>query len=231
MDATKPNIPDPDQIERELAAASAEHDDGKRYVRASVAARIIGVGPGLQTRWIRDGRIMPMRFRVPRGPRAPRGILTAWPLNQAIVCARRYWTNSNRKWTEEEDEFLLAALGELDHATIAAGLQRSACAIAQRATDLGYTQRNAQGLLTTGEVARLCGVSREAVNNWCLKMARPLRFSRVPSADRAKLISTDDLRGFFKANPASFERLSKQAQARIDRVTMTVHQRRKAVAA
>ena len=53
-----------------LTAAAVEHD-GDRMIRASVAARIIGIGPGMQTRWIRGGKIKPTRYRVPLSPKAP----------------------------------------------------------------------------------------------------------------------------------------------------------------
>jgi len=54
---------------------------------------------------------------------------------------------------------------------------------------------------------------------------------RVPTGDQAKVISPDQLRAFFRSNEATLHRLSKTAQKRVERYTMTAHQRRKAVAA
>lgn len=231
MDAKLPPIPNLENVEQQLRAAAVENDDGVMYIRASVAARIIGVGPGTQTQWIRNGKIRPHRYRVPQSRKAPRGILTAWPLDQAIACAHSYCTRRNKPWSSIEDDYLCDHLVEKSLDQIAASLGRTVHGISQRATELGVTQRDAQGLLTTGQVAALCGVSRECVQYWIFNKPLPLNYQRTPSADAAKLISETDLRAFFESNPDTFKRLSKTARGRVERYTMKPHERRKAVAA
>lgn len=230
MDALELNIPNVDEIERELTDAAHPAEDGTLYVRAFIAAKIIGITPSVQSAWIRDRRIKPLRLSVPPSQTASRGFITAWPLDQAIACARRYWTQGRRKWTMAEDDYLADKLGTWSAKRIARMLGRTEDGVRQRSTYLGITPRNAQGKLTTGEVARLCDVSRECVQYWIFKMATPLRYRRTATRDRAKVITADAIRIFFRDNPAVFDRLSKTARRRVENYAGTVHQRRKAVA-
>ena len=214
--------------ELKLRQASVEHD-GERFIRASVAARIIGIGPGMQTRWIKDGHVVPRRFQVPRGRKAPRGIVTAWPLNQTIERARAYRPQSERSWSEQEIDELAESIGTLRIEKIAQRLGRSVGAVRDKMMELGINQRNAQGFMTTGQIAKLCGVSREAVQQWCLRSSPPLKFRRSPAQDRVKLIDPEDLVAFLRQHPAILNKKSWTIQRRIERRLKPLHERRKAV--
>ncbi len=231
MDATRLNIPNLNKLKRQLTDASAEHDDGKRYVRASVAARIIGVTPGHQTMWIRACWITPLRFRVPNCRAANNGRVTCWPLDQAITAARRYWTG-NRKWRPADDDYLLEKIGRVPLDRLATVMGRSVEAITQRARYHGVNQYNAQGELTPPLVARLCGVSRSCVLRvWCKECDPPLRARRMADAKGTLMISANSLRQFFRDHPEIYARRAENAKRRINAFISAGGRTLKAVAA
>src|SRR5690606_32365443 len=117
-----------------------------RYIRANKAARIIGCGPGMQTGWIKYGRIHPVRHRIKPCQASPCGWVTAWPLGQAIACGLTYGKQS-RHWTEAEEDQLLELLGTVPIAQIAATLARTVEAVRIRARELGISETTAQGLM------------------------------------------------------------------------------------
>ncbi len=231
MDATTPPIPDLDQLERELTDASAEHDDGKRYVRASVACRIIGIGPSLGVHWRRRGFVRAIKFKIPSQRGSVRGEVVAWSLEDTIKQARAYWSGRCRHWTRQEDDHLLDQLGRVPIQRLGDQLGRTVKAIRARAGELGLNQLNAQGEYTTGEIARLCGVPLNRVVGWCDRKRSPLNHRRAPDGRRTRLIQEDALRRFLSNNPKISGKLTPIARERIARATMTAFERRKAVAA
>ena len=102
--------------------------------------------------------------------------------------------------------------GRLSYAAIGRRLDRSAGAVQRRAADLGLTHRFAEGLLTTGDAARLCGVSRVAVGYWC---DRGLPSKRTPTGDRARLIHPADLLVHVRDLP-TWERMSAAQRRRLE---------------
>ncbi|MEM7626546.1 MAG: hypothetical protein AAF333_13200 [Planctomycetota bacterium] len=197
------------EITRRLTEASAMHD-GVRYVRASVACKTLGLADSFRWSWERRGLIQPLRLRCPRSRAASRGVVVAWPLDQVIDA---YAAGRPRAYTAKEIEFIQEKTGVLPLDAIAERLGRSAASVRDKQGQLGLTRRNAQGLLTTGEAARLCGRTRAAVNDWCLRMG--LRYERLGSGQREKLIDPADLAVFLKARPRVFGRLTPKAQQRV----------------
>lgn len=218
--------PEKRRIVEQLEASAVEHE-GVGYIRASVAAKIIGISPGMQTRWITDGHIEPLRMRVPRGEHAPRGILTAWPLDQTIQRAIAYRPMIVQAWSGDQLDYLLDHAGLASLQDIAEHLGRSVCAVNDKMASLGINQRTAQGLMTTGQVAKLCGINIEAVQNWCLRRDPSLRFVRSPGRDRVKLIDPADLKTFFEQTPQLLENKPPAVQRRVRRFLKPASKRRK----
>jgi transposase len=218
--------PDKRRIVEQLEAAAVEHD-GASFIRASVAARIIGISPGVQTRWIADGHIEPVRLTVPRGGHAPRGILTAWPLAQTIQRAIAYRPLIVQAWSDDDLDYLLDHAGVDSVQDIAEHLGRSIYSVGDKMASLGINQRTAQGLMTTGQVAKLCGVHIEAIQTWCLRRDPALRFIRSPAGDRVKLIDPADLKTFFEQTPQLLDNKPPAVQRRVRRFLKPAAQRRK----
>ncbi|MBB6429194.1 hypothetical protein [Algisphaera agarilytica] len=201
-------------IEQRLTDASVLHE-GVRYVRASVASKIIGIGPGGQTCWIRLGKITPLRFKVPRSSKAPNGVLTAWPLDQTLKAARGYKPMSERRWSVEEDQYLEDRLGKATHQTIGRHLGRSANAVRSRAKQLGITPRSADGLLTTVAAAKLCGVSVQAIRYWIVSGGLPVRHE--PAGQKAALIHPANLLDHVRRMP-TWQRLTEPQRHRLETI-------------
>ncbi|MEM6503926.1 MAG: hypothetical protein AAF711_00515 [Planctomycetota bacterium] len=231
MDANKPYIPDLSELKRKLLDASSEHDDGHRYVRASVAAKVIGIGPSLGVHWVKRGLVRALKFRIPSRRGSVRGEVVAWRVDDAIEQARAYWSGRCRHWTRQEDDRLLDRLGRIPIERLAIELGRTVKAVRGRAGELGLNQLNAQGEYTTGEVARLCGVPLNRVVAWCDRRHSPLKHRRLHDGRRTRLIQEVSLRHFLSSNPQILAGLSVVARQRVERATMTSAERRKVVAA
>jgi len=217
---------DRDLVERLEAAAVEVH--GERLIRACVAARIIGCAAGMQTTWINNGRITPSRARVTPSQRNPSGWVTGWPLAQAINCGLSHHRMS-RPWTEEDEDQLMEMLGTRPIEEVAELLDRSVCAVRERYRQLGVTETDAQGLMTVGVAASLCGVAPVTVRKWCTDRVPRLHHTRLPSRRRNYMISIDALGAFFRRHPDKFDRLSMSAQRRIERAGQSAGARRQAV--
>lgn len=220
------NPEDRDMVER-LEAAAVEVGD-EWLVRACVAAKIIGCSAGMQTQWIKSGRITPSRARVAASQRNPSGWVTGWPLAQAINCGLSHHRMS-RPWTEEDEDRLMELLGTQPIEEVAELLGRSVCAVRERYRQLGVTETDAQGLMTVGVAASLCGVAPVTVRKWCTHRVPRLHHTRLPSRRRNYMISIDSLLVFFRRHPEKFDRLSMAAQRRIERAGLGAGVRRKAV--
>ncbi|MEM8781923.1 MAG: hypothetical protein AAGE65_03615 [Planctomycetota bacterium] len=203
-----------ERLAAELTAASKEID-GVRYLRASVAARILGVGPGHQSAYIRDGRIMPVRVRVPRSPQAPRGLLTALPLGQTIALLDR---PIKRDWTASEDAQLADRMAAgTPTKTIARLHGRTVKAVRRRALHLRLHRRHETALLTTGNVAQLCGVSRQAVRWWT---EHGLAYTPMRDGQRERMIDPKYLIAYLSDKP-TWSKLSARRRERLEAMAMT----------
>ena len=179
--------------------AAAVTIDGRLYVRAAEAMRILRVGLGHRWRFQRDGRVTPLR--VPCRPRqgASLGIECYWPAAQvALIWWRRHRQRAHRPWSSAEDDYLLEHAGLEPLPGVARHLGRSSGACQARLYALGMTVRSNQGLLSTGEVARLCRRARTSVQNW---IARGLRCRRINTTRGDHLIDRKDLVAFLRNEP------------------------------
>ena len=222
-------LPDHDRDMVERLEAAAVEVGGRQLIRAAKAAKIIGCNAGMQTGWIRHGRITPARCRVKPSQTSPSGWVTGWPLIQAINCGLSY-RRISRPWTEAEEGRLMELLGTIPIQQVARKLGRTVCAVRHHYCHLGVNEDNAQGLMTVGVVADLCGVQSVTVRKWCNTRKPPLGHTRLPSKRRQYMVSMDSLAVFFGRHPDKFDRLSKPARRRIERATMSPANRRKAVA-
>lgn len=229
MDANL-NIPNLDDLSRQLRDASAVHDDALRYVRAARAAKIIGISPSLGVYWVRRGFVRAIKFRIPSQPGSVRGEVVAWRLDDAIEQAQRYWSGRCRRWSHREDDYLLERLGTMPIQQLATELGRSVKAVRMRAGELGLNQKNAQGELTTVQVAQLLSLPYNRVVAWCSRSGSTrLDHRRLDDAPRTRLIDENQLGRFLKNNPKIASKLSPFARQRVERLTMTSRDRRKAV--
>jgi hypothetical protein len=219
-DATTPGTPDKQQIIDALTAAAKPASDGTLYIRACVACKIIGVGPGSQSMWERRGKIAPTRFRVPPRQGASMGVVVAWPLDQVIWYVKQRIPASERVWSERDDNYLLESLGKLSLDAIARELGRTINAVQCRGYDLGVNMHTNAGKLTTGDIAGLCRRTRQAVQLWCSR--GDLRYTRLPMGRGDKLIDPADLIAFLKRNPKIYNGLPDASRRRLERMTTEV---------
>jgi hypothetical protein len=175
--------------------AAAVVIDGVRVVRQAHAMRILTDG---RRRWphTRDAnrfrRVVTEGHPGPSGSRRQRVYLH---LEDCIADAAR---RDFRPWTAHEDDQLLEAIEgrSLEYAARQLGRSRSACQ--QRLHRLGLTVASAGGWLTTGDVARLVGHSRQAIQNWC---SRGLPVRRMKNRRGDRLICRDALCRWLRKNP------------------------------
>jgi len=99
------------------------------------------------------------------------------------------------RWPEDQVEFVLANLTRMTIPEIAAALGRSPSAVKTWCWRHGHSSRN-QDLLTSGDAARLFGVSCQ----WLTELARTkrLRKARREPGGRWWLFDPDELRRYFQ---------------------------------
>jgi len=228
MDATHPNIPDPDQLERKLRDGSAEIG-GERWVSATRAMRIIGCPRATYHNWHTHRGLPIKHVKCKRTRKTPNGVIACVPLRGLLDCVAQY--DARPDWSHDEDELIEERYGQWRTATIADKLGRSERAVRDRANHLGLTLTSAQGLLNTADVARLLDVTPSRVNHWCNGCEPALKHRRVPSGRAYIQIDPEDLLAFLQRRADIASRISHQAMRRLQRRAMPLHQRRKAVAA
>lgn len=216
------------QLIDQLTAASVEID-GQRWVHAARAMRIIGCPRQTYCNWQTYRGLRVKQLRCDRSRRTPSGRLVALHLADLLACLGRYSPRPN--WTEDQDEQLAELYGRQKVQTVARKLGRSLRAIKYRACELGLTLKDAQGLLTAAEAARMLGVSSGRVSCWCTKCSPPLKHRRVPARRSYYQIDPADLHAFLVSRPDLRERISPLALERLARRAIPAGERRKAVAA
>jgi len=184
---------------RRLIDASVLAEDGCRYVRAGTACRIIGVGGGCQYAWEHDGHIQGRRLRVPISRKASHGLVVAWPLEQVIAKALRYRSQSDRSWTQPNDDFLVEHLGSIGYVEAARRLRRTIPSVHQRAQRLGIGLYSVDGAYIACQLADMLGVHPNSIQYWC--EACGLKHRHSPTQKRTRLIDLSDVMAFFARRP------------------------------
>ncbi len=215
-----PRNPRKQKIIDALKAAAKPSSTGELYLRPTQACKIIGATYAQITRWERDGKIKPLRFRVTPRRGASMGIVVAWPLPQVIACAKTFRPMRERCWSDQDQEYLLDQVGRKPMRDIAKHLGRSINAVQMRCRELGISRRTNQGLMTTGETASVCRRTRQAVNLWCMREG--LKFRRLSDGHRDKMINPVDLAAFLKARPLLWSRLPEAARRTVERMAEKV---------
>lgn len=140
-------------------------------------------------------------------------------ISLAILDAQRVPRLKPRRWGVEEDEFLLANLGELSEADIAERLGRSRNAVHLRwSRDMGLDAPSARdGFYTAHRVSKLIGCDVHAVCKWL--DAGWLRGRLLPFDRRTWIVVERDLKRFL-IRPASWvlfhpERIADESKRRL----------------
>jgi hypothetical protein len=213
---------DSDQIIQELRRVAVRDKDGRLFVRFCVAVKLIGCkAPAVQT-WEARGLIHPLRFSVPRSPAAPMGRVVALPLDELLVCVRRYTRRADVAWTALEDQVLERWVGLRPLESIARSLGRSPAAVQIRMTKLGMRQLEVQGWWSPADIARVAGRTSSAVRMWCRVWDLPCR--RLPRV----AINPAQFVVWIEQQPRIWRLLSEPAKRRVEQLRACVG---KAVAA
>lgn len=215
-----PILTDKARVLRALEVAAVRGATGTRYLRMSQAAKILGVRSSTLQSWERTGRLQAVRWRVPLSPKAPQGVVVAYEIGSLLACVRRY----RPAWSAAESERLAELLAEpgTSMTRVAAALGRSIHAVRLHAARMGVSRRNAAGWLTTGDLAALCGVTREAVSYWCLQAGHRLPFVRLGDGQREKLIDPADVAVYVQAHaPRTWARLTRDQRRRLEAMAMS----------
>lgn len=141
-------------------------------IRRVVLSKMLDVGDGVLCSAFERGQLIRLRHDSPTGEKR-----CYIPIHQAISFYD-YRQKIRRRYTTNEDDFILEKAGKIDVPMIAQKLERSLKSVQKRIRMLGITCKTNQGLLTTGDAAELCGVTPQTIKNWCKTQSLPYMLSR-----------------------------------------------------
>lgn len=102
-------------------------------------------------------------------------------------------TNHHKKWTTEEDEFLIDKLGIFSYNGIAKALNREPTSIEWRRKKLGLCEpKEADGLITINYLAECLDIDNKIINKWNKKHELKVRFKNIAFNKKISRIKTSD---------------------------------------